>query len=179
MYTVDEVASRLKVSKVTIYAKLKKYESEIVIKQGKKYITDELFKLIKEDLKNGTYFKKQYNYDYKPFEHELDNSQKNSYEEKFTDNTKVSLELINILRHQIEEKDRQLAEKDKQIEELINLNKNNQILLKQNQDKEINQLMLEDRVKSMDEKIVDLKEKMDFKINSKKSFFRLFNRENN
>ena len=170
MYTVDEVASKLKVSKVTVYAKLKKYESEIVIKQGKKYITDNLFKLIKSDLKNGTYFKHQEKREFEKIEEEYENIDKERETSNTNDNLRVSLELISMLKLQLEEKDKQIAEKDKQIEELINLNKNNQILLKQNQDKEINQLMLEDRVKSMDEKIVNLKEKMDMKKNSKRIF---------
>ena len=51
MYTVEEVATELGVSKVTIYSKLKKFQDEVVVKQGKKYVTEKLFNLIKEDLK--------------------------------------------------------------------------------------------------------------------------------
>ena len=61
-----------------------------------------------------------------------------------------------------------------QIQELINLNKNNQVLLKQQQDKEINQLKLEDHIKEFDEKLLSLKEKMEQKRNTKKSFFNIF-----
>ncbi len=63
-----------------------------------------------------------------------------------------------------------MREKDKQIEELINLNKNNQILLKQQQDKEINQKLLEDHFQEVDEKLMDLRERMDEKKKSKKKF---------
>ena len=51
MFTVEEVAEQLSVSKVTIYAKLKKFDDRVVLKQGKKYITEELLSLIKQDLK--------------------------------------------------------------------------------------------------------------------------------
>ncbi len=67
----------------------------------------------------------------------------------------------------------QLKEKDKQIEELINLNKNNQVLLKQQQDKEINQKLLEDHFLEVDQKLMDLRDRMEEKKNSKK-FFRFF-----
>ena len=49
MFTVEEVSRDLSVSKVTVYNKLKKYESKVVLKQGNKYITEDLFKLIKEE----------------------------------------------------------------------------------------------------------------------------------
>lgn len=51
MYSVEEVADKLNVSKVTVYAKLKKYSDRVVLKQGKKYVTDELLSLIKKDLR--------------------------------------------------------------------------------------------------------------------------------
>ena len=63
----------------------------------------------------------------------------------------------------------QLKEKDKQIEELINLNKNNQVLLKMQQDKEVNQKLLEDHFQEVDKKLMDLKEKMELR-NSKRKF---------
>ncbi|MDU1136133.1 MAG: hypothetical protein E7A12_14530, partial [Enterococcus faecalis] len=75
----------------------------------------------------------------------------------------LNQDLINFLKQQLEEK-------DKQIEELINLNKNNQILLKQQQDKEINQKLLEDHFQEVDEKLMDLRERMDEKKKSKKKF---------
>ncbi|MDU2049421.1 MAG: hypothetical protein E6715_14265, partial [Clostridium perfringens] len=82
----------------------------------------------------------------------------------------LNQDLINFLKQQLEEKDIQLREKDKQIEELINLNKNNQILLKQQQDKEINTKLLEDHFQEVDEKLMDLRERMDEKKKSKKKF---------
>ena len=156
MFTVDEVSKLLSVSKVTIYAKLKKYESKVVVKQGKKYVTEELLSLIKQELnlKEG-------------------NNTGAINQEVATDRDdliNLNQDLINFLKQQLEEKDIQLREKDKQIEELINLNKNNQILLKQQQDKEINTKLLEDHFQEVDEKLMDLRERMDEKKKSKKKF---------
>ena len=53
---------------------------------------------------------------------------------------------------------------------MINLNKNNQVLLKQQQDKEINQKLLEDHFQEVDQKLMDLRDRMEEKKNSKKIF---------
>lgn len=168
MFTVEEVSRDLRVSKVTIYSKLKKYESKVVLKQGKKYITEDLFNLIKEELKVKSEVKNKENEKCVNQEVAMDK------ELSFNLNDSLNTELINILKEQLREKDIQLREKDKQIQELINLNKNNQVLLKQQQDKEINQLKLEDHFKEVDEKLLDLKNKMDKKRKKDKSIFSFF-----
>lgn len=170
MFTVEEVSRKLSVSKVTIYNKLKKYEEKVVIKQGKKYITEELFSLIKEELNVKYKVKNEVNETCLNQEIVIDR------EISFKLNRSLNIELIDILKEQLIEKDIQLKEKDKQIKELIDLNKNNQILLKQKQDKEFNQLNFENHIKELDEKLLKLKEKMDHKRNIKKSFFYIFNK---
>lgn len=164
MFTVEEVSKLLSVSKVTIYAKLKKYESKVVVKQGKKYVTEELLSLIKQELNLKECLKDNL---------KVENNTGAINQEIATDRDdliNLNQDLINFLKQQLEEKDIQLREKDKQIEELINLNKNNQILLKQQQDKEINQKLLEDHFQEVDEKLMDLRERMDEKKKSKKKF---------
>lgn len=164
MFTVEEVSKLLSVSKVTIYAKLKKYESKVVVKQGKKYVTEELLSLIKQELNLKECLKDNL---------KVENDKEVINQEIATDRDdliNLNQDLINFLKQQLEEKDIQLREKDKQIEELINLNKNNQILLKQQQDKEINQKLLEDHFQEVDEKLMDLRERMDEKKKSKKKF---------
>ena len=160
MFTVEEVSKLLSVSKVTIYAKLKKYESKVVVKQGKKYVTEELLSLIKQELNLKECLK-------------VGNNTGAINQEVATDRDdliNLNQYLINFLKQQLEEKDIQLREKDKQIEELINLNKNNQVLLKQQQDKEINQKLLEDHFQEVDQKLMDLRDRMEEKKNSKKFF---------
>lgn len=164
MFTVEEVSKLLSVSKVTIYAKLKKYESKVVVKQGKKYVTEELLSLIKQELNLKECLKDNL---------KVENNTGAINQEIATDRDdliNLNQYLINFLKQQLEEKDIQLREKDKQIEELINLNKNNQVLLKQQQDKEINQKLLEDHFQEVDEKLMDLRERMDEKKKSKKKF---------
>lgn len=169
MFTVEEVAMDLSVSKVTVYNKLKKYESKVVLKQGKKYITEDLLNLIKEELKVKREVKNKEN------EKCVNQEIAVNREVSFKLNESLNADLIEILKEQLREKDIQLREKDKQIQELINLNKNNQVLLKQQQDKEINQLKLEEHIKEFDEKLLNLKKKMENKKNTKKSFFSIFN----
>lgn len=164
MFTVEEVSKLLSVSKVTIYAKLKKHESKVVVKQGKKYVTEELLSLIKQELNLKECLKDNL---------KVENDKEVVNQEIATDRDdliNLNKDLINILKEQLLEKDLQLKEKDKQIEELINLNKNNQILLKQQQDKEINTRLLEDHFQEVDEKLMDLRERMDEKKKSKKKF---------
>ena len=164
MFTVEEVSKLLSVSKVTIYAKLKKYGSKVVVKQGKKYVTEELLSLIKQELN----LKECLKYNLK-----VENNTGAINQEIATDRDdliNLNQDLINFLKQQLEEKDIQLREKDKQIEELINLNKNNQILLKQQQDKENNQKLLEDHFQEVDQKLMDLRDRMEEKKNSKKFF---------
>ena len=79
------------------------------------------------------------------------------------------MEYINSLKDEIKYLREQTEKKDNQIQELINLNKNNQVLLKQQQDKEINQKLLENHFQEVDKKLMDLKEKMELR-NSKRKF---------
>lgn len=63
----------------------------------------------------------------------------------------------------------QLTEKDKQIQELLALNKNNQILLKE--EKEVNKAILEEHFKEVDMKLLDLRDKMNNKRDNKKNLW--------
>ena len=167
MYDINEVAKLTGVSKVTIYKKLKKMkelEQYIVVKKDKIYVLDEGIKLINSSLQVNK---------------QVNNSVKSEVDEEVASEgisrgLMGSKGLINLLTEQLTEKDRQLREKDKQIEELINLNKNNQILLKQQQDKEINQLKLEEHFQEVDQKLMNLREKMESQKEEKKSFFNFF-----
>ena len=63
----------------------------------------------------------------------------------------------------------QLKEKDRQIQELLTLNRNNQILLRE--EKEVNKVALEAHFKEVDTKLLDLREKMNSKKSSKKKWW--------
>lgn len=146
MYTVEDVSEKLSVSKVTIYSKLKKFDDMVVLKQGKKYITDDLFNLIKEDLKLKNNDNNNLN---------IDNDLNSLNDEIATDTD----DLINLNKDLISALIEQLRQKDKQIEKLHGLIENNQVLLKQ--EKEVNQLQLEQHIKELDVKLNDAKDKME------------------
>ncbi|MGX4601808.1 hypothetical protein [Faecalimicrobium sp. JNUCC 81] len=164
--SIEEVAIQLGVSKTSIYnkLKLKNYKNKVVKKQGKSMVDEELFNLIKDSLK---------------VENEVENqkSEKSANEEIAMDregifnlNQRLNIELL----EQLKEKDKQIAELQRLLGESQKLIENNQVLLKQQQDKEINQLMLEDHFKEVDEKLLDLKNKMDKKRKKDKSIFSFF-----
>lgn len=164
--SIEEVAIQLGVSKTSIYnkIKLKKYKEKVVKKQGKSMVDEELFNLIKDSLK---------------VENEVENqkNEKSANEEIAMDregifnlNHRLNIELI----EQLKEKDKQIAELQRLLGQSQKLIENNQILLKQQQDKEINKLMLEDHFKEVDEKLIDLKNKMDKKRKKDKSIFSFF-----
>lgn len=173
MYSVEEVAEQLRVSKVTIYAKLKKHDDMVVLKQGKKYVPDELLSLIKSELN----LKNNLNNDLKPKDIECNGTQGNSKDRG--DLVKLNKDLINSLLNQVAEKDRQIADMQKTIDELVNLNKNSQVLLKQQQDKEIKTFQLEERFHEVDSKLEDLREKMVERQqeNSRKKIFDFFRKK--
>lgn len=157
--SIEEVAIQLGVSKTSIYnkLKLKEYRSKIVKKHGKSMVDDELFNLIKDSLKLKSKVENEKSEEYVRQEISVDEDSSLNFNQA----------LIRSLMDQ-------LKEKDKQINELINLNKNNQVLLKQQQDKELKQLQLEEHFEKVDQKLMDLREKMESKKGDKKGLFSFF-----
>lgn len=159
--TVEETAIQLGVSKTTIYnkLKLKEYKSRIVKKQGKSMVDDGLFNLIQERLK---------------VQNEVENK-----EIENDVNAEISIDeegLFNLNKELIENLLNQLKEKDKQIAELHKLIENSQILLKEEQKKSDKQLYLEEHFHEVDDRLQDIREKMEQRKNDKKSFFKIFSK---
>lgn len=161
VFSPSEVAQQLSISKVTVYNKLNKYKSMVVIKQGKKYITEELFEIIKNDLKTSK------NDDEEDIKIDPELSRSNSENE--TGNQEL---IINILKEQLEQKDQQIDHLMKIIDNTNKLVENGQVLLKNSNDKEDNVLLLESHLKEFDEKLNDIKSKMDERKKSKGFFSR-------
>ena len=159
--TVEETAIQLGVSKTSIYnkLKLKDFKSRIVKKQGKSMIDDDLFKLIQEGLK----YQNQFDYDNIDF----DINAETSIDED---------DLLNLNKELIENLLEQLKEKDKQISELHKLIENSQILLKEEQKKKKQQLYLAEQFEEEENKLQDLREKMEQKRNKKKGLFEIFSK---
>lgn len=159
--TVEETAIQLGVSKTTIYnkLKLKEYKSRIVKKQGKSMVDDVLFNLIQESLKV------QREVENKEIENDI--------------NAEISIDeegLFNLNKELIENLLNQLKEKDKQIAELHKLIENSQILLKEEQKKTDQQLYLSEHFEEVDNKLQDLREKMEQRKNDKKGLFKIFSK---
>ena len=157
--TVEETAIELGVSKTTIYnkLKLKQYKCKIVKKQGKSMVDDSLFNLIKESLKVKNIVENE----------EIDSDV----------NEEISIDregLFNLNQELIENLLDQLKEKDKQIAELHKLIENSQVLLKEEQKRSEQQLYLAEHFEEVDNKLQDLREKMEQRKNDKKGFFKIF-----
>ena len=159
--TVEEVAIQLDVSKTTIYNKLKlnEYKELIIKKQGKSMVDDDLFNLIKDSLKVKNIVENE--------EIENDIDQELAMDEDG---------LLNLNKELISNLLEQLKEKDKQISELHKLIENSQILLKEEQKKTEQQLYLAEHFEEVDNKLPDLREKMEQRKNDKKGLFKIFSK---
>lgn len=175
--SISEISVLTGLSKVSIYnkIKLKEFEKFIFKNKGITYVSDEGVTLIYEyfNLKESSLNTLKCEPKFTNNEVALDIENK-EIEEFKAELKQLKVNYINTLKSEIGNLRNQLDEKDKQIQELIGLNKNNQILLKQQQDKEINQFKLEDHFKEVDEKLLDLKNKMAFKRKKEKSIFSFF-----
>lgn len=159
--TVEETAIQLGVSKTTIYnkLKLKQYKSRIVKKQGKSMVDDSLFNLIQEGLKVQSEVENE------KIENDVKSEILIDEEGLFILNKELIENLLN-----------QLKEKDKQIAELHKLIENSQILLKEEQKKTDQQLYLSEHFEEVDNKLQDIREKMEQKRNDKKGLFKIFSK---
>ena len=173
--SVSEVSVLTGLSKVSIYnkIKLKEMEQYVVKNKGITYISDEGVSLIKEglDLKEDTL--KTLNDSFKINTNEIAVSLQNKDFEEFKVELKeLNKDYLNSLKSENEVLKKQLDEKDKQIAELHKLIENSQILLKEEQKKSEAQLYLAEHFEEVDNKLQDLREKMDKKRNDKKSFLK-------
>lgn len=163
--SVEEVAIELGVSKTTIYnkLKLKKYNELVVKKQGISMIDDELLKLIKDNLRC------------KPI---VDNEHCSELGEDEVAVDKA--DLINFNKELIGSLLNQLMEKDKQIADLHKLVENSQVLLKEEQKHNQSQLLLEEHFKEVDLKLQSImREKREIKERNNRHIFSFFRRSNN
>jgi hypothetical protein len=166
IYTVEETAIKLNVSKQAIYNKLKlnEYKDKVLIKQGQKYVDDDLFNLIKDNLK----FKNNLNSD--NIIHPTIEDEKAQDSISNDDLFKLNKELIDTLHEQLKIKDMQIQNLNDRLATEQELTKNRQILeLKQQPD--IKQL--EEHFKNLDNKLIEVREQMQQRKN-KKSIFNIF-----
>ena len=167
--SVAEVSVLTGLSKVSIYnkIKLKEIEKYVVKNKGITYISDEGINLIFKGLTDGLNIDRE----------DVDISIKNTDFKEFKLELKeFNKEYLNSLKSENEFLKKQLDEKDKQISELHKLIENSQILLKEEQKKSEQQLYLAEHFEEVDNKLQDLKEKMEQKRNYRKSLFKIFSK---
>ena len=171
LYDVETISELTKMSKVTIYKQLKLKEVKVCIvrKQGKSFVDEVGFNLIKKSLNLND---------------ELNNDEiatdKSSdvigYEPYSITNTedliKSKNELINALTEQVLFLKQQLCEKDMQINKLHVIVENSQVLLKAKPQHDV--LQLEEHFQDLDNKFIEIKDKMQNKDQNHGLFKRIF-----
>ena len=177
--SVAEVSVLTGLSKVSIYnkIKLKEMEQYIVKNKGITYISEEGIALIKDGLNLKEDTLNSLNNSLKVVEDEIAISLENKELQDFKVELKeLNKDYLKSLKSENEVLRKQLDEKDKQIAELHKLIENSQILLKEEQKKLDKQLYLEEHFEEVDKRIQDLKDKMEQRRNDKKSFFKIFSK---
>lgn len=177
--SVAEVSVLTGLSKVSIYnkIKLKEMEQYVVKNKGITYVSDEGITLIKEGLNLKEDTLNSLNDSLKVDEDEIAISIENKELEEFKVELKeLNKDYLTSLKSENEVLKNQLYEKDKQIAELHKLIENSQILLKEEQKKSDKQLYLEEHFQDVDNRLHDLREKMEQRKHDKKSFFKIFSK---
>lgn len=163
LYTVAEVSKLTNLSKVSIYKKLKlkELEGHITKEAGITYIDDAALKFITDGLKFNEEFK--------------DNNTENSSDDEIP----TSFEDLTINKELVKTLIDQLKSKDEQINDLHKLLENSQVLLKNEQDKpKEDLLLLEEHLKEFDDRLMNIKERMEKRKEEPKSIFqRIFNKQ--
>lgn len=154
MKSIESVSEELGISKAAIYKKLKKekYKNSITKENGKMMLSDSVV----EELKKNVRKKKKVE-----IFKDVEIVDEESKVEVLVDDKKENNDRI------VESLLRQLEEKDHQINKLHDLIENNQIIIKNQQEKEKEQLKLEEHFKEIDKKLFEIRE-----INVKKKFLK-------
>lgn len=157
LYDVETISELTKMSKVTIYKqlKLKEVKACIVRKQGKSFVDEVGFNLIKKSLNLND----ELNSDEIATDNSSDIIEDNPYSVTDTENLiKSKNELINALTEQVVFLKQQLCEKDMQINKLHVIVENSQVLLKAKPQQDV--LQLEEHFQDLDNKFMDIRQEM-------------------
>ncbi|HEY8891220.1 MAG TPA: hypothetical protein VIM70_13285 [Clostridium sp.] len=169
LYDVERISQLTKMSKVTIYKqlKLKEIKACIVRKQGKSFVDEVGFNLIKESLNLND----ELNNDEIATDKISDTIEDESSSVKDTEDLiKSKNELINSLTEQVVFLKQQLREKDMQIDKLHVIVENSQVLLKAKPQQDV--LQLEEHFQNLDNKFIEIKDKMQNKDQDHIGLFR-------
>lgn len=180
IYSIAEISDLIKLSKVSIYKKLKLKELKphIIKKQGITYVDEVGFNLIKDSF--------NLNDEVKTVKNEVKSDKKEEFNSTGNVELSMDLEILTVKDEYINE----LKEENKKLWEQINqlnarlkseqeLHRNTQVLFKNNQDKKVLELQkLEEHFKDLDNRLIKVREKMaEKKEQSKKNLFhKIFNK---
>ena len=165
LYTIAKIADITKLSKVTIYKhlKLKDMEQYKSKKRGVTYISEEGFSLIKVRLS--------------AYINDSNSAENNSTANSFNEETAMDKETLStnelalkVLINQLKIKDIQIQELNNRLSQEQDLHKNTQILFKQQQPQQI--LKLEAHFEELDNKLIEIKDKMKKKDQDHKGIFK-------
>lgn len=155
LHNVNDISISLGVSKMTIYRKLKvkKLNNHIVNKQGVKYLDDDGLTLLTQMLNTKCKYDKI----------NVNNNLPNEEIAIDSDgNTTFLKSEIEFLRNEIQEKNLQITNLNNRLNSEQDLHKNTQILLKNQQDKPKEDiLLLEGHLKKIDIKLIEVMDHME------------------
>jgi hypothetical protein len=168
LYTIQEAAKKLNVSKQSIYNKLKlpEFNGMVLVKQGKSMLDEDTVNLLSKSLKLKTKLTDSFTDDTNTMHKEATESQQNqSNVEASQANLKLNQAMLNALTEQLKEKDKQivslneiLAVMTENIAELIKSNQHSQLTI-QEKDSKLQELLLLDQEKpeQMQEETIPVK----------------------
>ena len=159
--SINNVSKELGISKATIYKRLKeeKYKKLIIKENNVIKINEMLYELLKNNTKRRNIEEAE--------SVEIVNKEELSVV-KVEENIKND-NIVGILLKQIKEK-------DIQINKLHDLIENNQVLIKNSQEREKEQVRLEDHFKDIDKKLLEIRDKKRDKNKERKNIFSFFQR---
>ncbi len=169
LHSINDISILLNISKMTVYRKLnnKELKSHIVIKKGVKYFDDEGLRLLTQKLNKKTNNKSE------EVKTDVNDNLPKKEVAADKDNYTISLKSeIDFLRSEIKEKNLQIINLNNRLETEQDLHKNSQILLKTQQDKPKEEiLLLENHFKELDNMKI---KKEESKKNNKTGFLNWF-----
>lgn len=153
--SIDSVSKELGISKAIIYKRLKEeeYKKLIIKENGITKINEQLYELLRSKIK-GRKVEEVENVEI------VDKVDKEDIDLLEVETKEENNNVVNILLKQIEEK-------DIQINRLHDLIENNQILIKNSQEREKEQLSLESHFKDIDKKLIEIRDKNNIRKNEK------------
>jgi hypothetical protein len=178
LYSVEQIAETLGISKVTVYRKLKLHEVKqfTVVKNGKTFLEETGLDIIRQSLSVTTGENIETNKNCSEAEIAIDTEQLQGVKDKLIDTLQSDIEYLrsqlsdreHFYRSQLQEKDVQINSKDRQIENMQTLMQNEQQLhLK-------SKLLEEARVKEVDSMLSIVRERMEERKKESKGFFERF-----